>query len=194
MYTDSEGKFRFTHVPPGRRWLVRLIQTGRNSRLWSHYLPVTVEPGRVTKLTAGGTGRPVIGKIQPDDAKRRIDWRGETYSLHSIGPKAPSFRTPDEYRAWYDSPEAKAALENQRHYAVVFADDGTFRADDIPAGKYEVSLYFYEPRPDENRFDNRVGVGSVRQEFEIPEVGTGQHDEPFDLGTVPLRTTRVATR
>jgi len=194
MMTDHEGKFRFTHVPPGTRWLIRLIPTHDTSRMWSHYTPVDVQPGKVTKVTVGGTGRAVIGKVEPDDRARIVNWRSQGFSMNTVMKKPPTnLRTAEEYRAWNNSPEMRAAIEAQRHYAVIFADDGTFRVDDVPAGKYEVNFYFNEPR---NGGVNGSGgqIGTIRHEFEVPEMSGGRSDEPFDLGTLVLKTTRVAAR
>jgi hypothetical protein len=194
MMTDHEGKFRFTHVPPGARWLIRLIPTHDSSRMWSHYTPVDIQPGKVTKVTVGGTGRAVIGKVVPDDLTRIINWRSQGFSMNSVIPKPnSSYRTAEEYRAWNNSPEVRAATEKQRHYAVTFADDGTFRVDDVPAGKYEVNFYFNEPR-NGNQNGSGSQIGNVRHEFEISEMSGGRSDEPFDLGTLVLKTTRVASR
>jgi hypothetical protein len=190
MKTDSEGKFRFTHVPPGQRWLIRLIPIDDSSRAWSHQTPISIEPGKVTKVTMGGTGRAVIGKVVPDDPTRNVNWSSGSRSLGTLQPKPPPFTTQEAYRAWSNSPEVKAASANYRYYGISFQSDGSFRADDIPAGKYELRLYFNEPR---SRSSGSMGaqIGSITREFEIPAMAGGRSDEPLDLGTLTLVTRKT---
>ena len=193
MKTDDEGKFKFTHVPAGPRWLVRLVPMDETSRAWSHQTPVIVEPGKTAKVTVGGTGRAVVGKVVPDDPTRVITWNSGNRSLVTLQPKAPPYKTQEDYRLWSESPEVKTARENYRYYAITFADDGSFRADDIPPGKYEMRLSFNEPRSTSN---GNMGpqIGSITREFEIPPIPGGRTDDPLDLGTLPLQTRRTMAK
>ena len=191
--TDSEGKFKFTHVPAGQRWLVRLVPIDESSRAWSHQTLVSVESGKTTKVTVGGTGRAVVGKVVPDDPTRIITWRSGNRSLGTLQPKAPPYKTQEEYRLWSESAEVKAARENYRYYAITFANDGSFRADDIPPGKYEMRLSFNEPRSSSSP-NMGPQIGSITREFEIPPIPGGRTDDPLDLGTLPLQTRRTMAK
>jgi hypothetical protein len=189
--TDSEGKFRYTHVPPGKRWLSRLIATRPNTRSWSHATPVNVESGRTAQAQLGGTGRPVIGTIVADDPTRAIDW---TAGYHSIyGRQAPMrFASAAESRAWSSSPAGRAAQDNYRNYAVVFSTNATFRVDDVPPGLYTLQCQFHAPRPAGAPQYGGDGpmVGTLSHQFEIPPMTGDRSDEPFDLGKVEFKVRR----
>lgn len=188
--SDSAGRFRFTHVPPGARWIIRLIPTDESSRMWSHQTPVHVEPGQTATVTVGGTGRPVIGKVVADDPAQKIAWTSGNHSISKVQPNYPSYRTAEEYQQWNRSAEGKALRANNRYYAIVFASDGTFRADDVPPGQYTINFHFTEPRVnDQPSSGASIGQVSGRQ-FEVGALPGGRSDEPLDLGTFTLKTNR----
>jgi len=187
--TDSEGRFRYTHVPPGRRWLSRMIETRPNTRSWSHTTPVEVESGRTTQVQYGGKGRPVIGTVVSDDPTRAIDWKGGYHSIYSR--QAPvRFASAAESRA-YNSPAAvRARQDEHRNYAVVFSTNGTFRVEDILPGLYTLQCQFNAPRPEGNRFGDGPLVGTLAHQFEVPPMSGERSDEPFDLGKVEFKVRR----
>ena len=190
-HTDSEGKFRYTHVPPGKRWLSRMIATRPNTRSWSHATPVNVEPGQTVQAQLGGTGRPVIGTIVADDPTRAIDWTAGYHSIYSRQPPM-RFASVAESRAWNSSAAARARQDDYRHYAVVFSTNATFRVDDVPAGLYTLQCQFHAPRPAGAPQYGGDGpmVGNLSHQFEIPPMSGERSDEPFDLGKVEFKMRR----
>jgi peroxiredoxin len=186
--TDEQGRFAFTHVPPGERQLVRLIPMGER-RGWrhSHQQPVLVEAGVVTRVTYGGTGRAVTGKVALSDPKQIIDWAQGHHSLSTKWPQPPRpFTRPEEWREWNTSPEVKAARARHRSYAPQFAANGAFRIDDVPAGEYQLQLMFTEPEAAGNPGMGRP-IGSISKEVVVPEMPEGRSDEPLDLGELKLQ-------
>ncbi|MBI2925361.1 MAG: carboxypeptidase regulatory-like domain-containing protein, partial [Verrucomicrobia bacterium] len=187
VQTDEQGRFVFTHVPPGERQLVRLIQSGPSPWMSSHLQPVLVEAGVVTRVTYGGTGRPVIGRIVLSDPKQAIDWSQGHHSLSTKWPQPPKpFTKPEEWREWNTSPEVKTARARHRSYAPQFVADGSFRIDDVPAGEYQLQLMFTEPGAAGNPGMGRP-IGSISKEVVVPEIPEGRSDEPLDLGELKLQ-------
>ncbi len=181
---DDQGRFEFKNVPPGKRFLVRLYQVQRGWS-WSHIEPVEVKSGEATRVTYGGKGRRVIGKVVLSDADQKIDWQSGYHILGTIQPRPPSSVTPQELRAWYNSPEARQARANYRYYAAQFNDDGTFHIEDVPPGRYNLNFMFQETgsqNPTGGRF-----VGSIQREIDIPETTNGAVAQPLDLGELRLQ-------
>ena len=103
--------------------------------------------------------------------------------------------TPDDYldfdsgrrSAWWDAfsrtPEGRAYVEDRdRSYAVDLRPDGTFRIEDVPAGRYVLKLPF-----EGLSRDTREGRQAfARAEVAVPEIPGGRSDEPLDIGAVPL--------
>ena len=60
---------------------------------YSHTVGVEVAPGATARLTMGGTGRPVIGKVTtPAEIAGPIDW---TYSHNNLIPKETPIQAAD---------------------------------------------------------------------------------------------------
>lgn len=72
-----------------------------------------------------------------------------------------------------------------RKYALNFAEDGTFRIEDVPGGKYTLRVELREPGESMNRFSARP-IAFIQQEIEVPESPGGRADEPYDLGTLTM--------
>ncbi len=194
VQSDNQGRFVLENVPPGERYLTRLVQMeGRRGWMFSHGETITVKAGEVTRLTFGGKGRPVIGKVVPNET-REIPWQSGNHFLNTPFPRPPSdTRTREQIESWNNSPEVKEARARHRTYYVRFSDDGSFRIEDVPPGKYELNLTFSEPGERSATIVASGGrilssdtfIGSLRQEVEVPE-SPCPTDTPLDLGRLDL--------
>ena len=191
--TDEQGRFVLTNVPPGERLLHRLYPLGSN-RGWnfSHPQTITVKPAETTRIDFGGNGRTIIGKVVPNE-QHDLNWQSGFHLLATIQPQPPpgGFRSREAVEAWQNSPEAKEARARYRSYFVQFADDGSFRIEAVPPGKYLLSLTFNEPGAvaalnGPVQASTRAFLGSVHQEVEVAPVPDGQPDQPLDLGRLDL--------
>lgn len=180
--TDAEGRFAFTRVPPGECMVARHVQY-RRTRTFGHEQRLTVQPGEVVRVALGGTGRPVVGKVVLRDPKRKVDWANGLHMLSTLFPEPPADqRTPEGIRDWQTRPELKEAIANQRRYGLGWKEDGSFRIDDVPAGRYRLDLNF----ADLDAANPMVSVGEIHREVEVPEMSGGRSDEPLDLGELSL--------
>ena len=67
--------------------------------------------------------------------------------------------------------------------------DGTFRAEDIPAGVYEITIRLNPPPGNDfNRTHDTIASGKTT--FTVPEIPGGVSDEPLDIGVIPLKATK----
>ena len=163
VQTDKDGHFAFAHVLPGEGIVTRAIPIGDRARRMSHSFSIEVKPGQTNRVQIGGTGRPVIGRvIVPDMIKDKFDWQ---YTNHRL--RVSSFNS------------------TYKIITLEFDEDGSFRAEDVPAGDYCVYLTAYGPPPDSrSRWGERIGV--LTHPFNIPEMSGGRSDEPLDLGDLEL--------
>jgi hypothetical protein len=100
--TDRDGKFVFTNVPPGL-WHIQPPLVDLWDGDWFR-----VKPGATNRVTVGGTGRAVMGKLKMGPAK-----------------------LPD---GGHLSTNVTFYEKNRQIYAV--DQDATFRAEDVPAGTW----------------------------------------------------------
>jgi hypothetical protein len=180
--TDDQGRFVFTFVPPGERKIARMIPKGSGS--WQHSPPtyVTVKPGAVTSVVVGGNGRKVVGKVQLIDPPAAANWQHTLASLHTPFPK-PLNKLKDaaQQQAWLSSPEYQSLLKPLRSYPLSLSDDGSFHADEVPPGKYELDIGFTMTDSPQGMFDY---VGRFHQAVSVPEPKDKDDDSPVDLGTI----------
>ncbi len=76
--------------------------------------------------------------------------------------------------ALWQSPAGQRALRAQRSYLLLFEDDGSFHADNVPAGTYLLNLTFTKQGPQDWE---SVPIASLSREVVVPK-----GDTPFDLG------------
>lgn len=134
--------------------------------------PVEIVSGKTSKVEIGGKGRPVVG---------RIDTGGKIKNWTDHGSLRPKYRIPGEF---------------SNYYSFKVESDGSFRIDDVAAGKYELDLRITDPHPNSMSVaDAPAGfetqIGNVNYDFSVPEMPEGQDDEPLDLGTIKATLYKV---
>ncbi len=191
--TDESGRFVFERVTPGRMEVYRYVDDA-DHRGWTASNPVTVDvkPGETVRVQVGGTGRPVVGRLALPDGAAMAD-----FILAHGGHLAtePRDARPDDFfdwsdeqqSAWWDAfrktPEGRAYFDNtERQYALDLRPDGTFRIEDVPAGRYVLKLPFVG-RTEGDRAGRRA---FARVDVVVPDLPGGRSDEPLDIGVIPL--------
>jgi peroxiredoxin len=183
--TDEQGRFSFSHVPPGPIQLARLIPMGPRSWTFSHVQSVLIPPGETIEVVYGGTGRPVTGRLALSDPGREVDWRHGHNSLSTKMPQPPQGSSREEIMAWQQSEEFRDAIANRRSYGIVIDEEGSFRVDDVPAGEYRLSFNLTEPADD--RPGMGTPIGSLSREVTVPGMAEARSDEPLDLGELIIQ-------
>lgn len=208
--TDREGRFSFDRVIPGPIALGRWITTGSTGGSCAYTLRTEAPAGKSTKVTLGGSGRPVTGRIllPPDIAK--TDWLVPNSSIRTTHPTYPPLPAeiatipPDKRNewlsAWSKTPEGKAyskavndLQDANRNYVLQVFPDGTFRADDVEPGNYTLSVTFCEhPAGSRCGFGDEIARASTT--FTMPPVEGGVSDDPLVLPPVeatPVKNLKV---
>lgn len=85
------------------------------------------------------------------------------------------------------SEKGRALDLKQRSYVLSFETNGTFRADNIPAGTYDVYIRLTDSSDDDNNNGSSRQIGSLSRQFIIPD---GPADVPFDTGTHEIQIRR----
>src|SRR6185503_5589512 len=92
------GNFVFEKVPPGERkvYLHYRIGDRDSGRIaLSHGMPVSVKPNQTAEVVIGGTGRRVIGKVEPVGADPQdLDWLRDVQQMSSVITMPPSVQSP----------------------------------------------------------------------------------------------------
>lgn len=199
--TDESGNFVFTDVPAGEYKLYRQLSSRMNRAITEdHQMPIVVKAGEVNKVEYGGTGRPVIGQAMPDKPDVIVDWQNDDHVLVLKQPPIATINREDfaTFKAFleannnaYKTPVQIQQTRNARTYLLVFERDGSFHAEDIPPGTYELRIRV--TKPGVNNFFQRPedDVASLTREVIVP-AGKGA----FDLGrlTVPVRNSEATPR
>ena len=151
--TDQDGRFVLDRVVPGRLTVGRPVRDKDGyGRVLSNAVDVDVAPGQTVQVTIGGTGRPVIGQLALPEGASMADFVTGHVRLRS---RPPVLRMPanymdfnhDQWTIWWDafrkSPHGRDYFEGDRQFAVVVRPDGSFRIEDVPAGRYVLKLPFH---------------------------------------------------
>jgi thiol-disulfide isomerase/thioredoxin len=92
----------------------------------------------------------------------------------------------EKQKAFYAGEAGLQYHFTKRRYALNFAQDGSFRVDDVPGGKYSLRIDLREGGDGPSRF-SAPRIGDLTREIEVPNSPGGRSDEPFDLGVLELR-------
>ena len=181
--TDDAGRFVFTRVMPGEVDISREILLKRSASSQtigqSHTVTIEVRPGTTARVTMGGKGRPVIGKVKaPAGFTGPIDW---TFSNNSLIPKGTMIQNLTRLIS------SNRTRRSAGGYALKLEADGSFRVEDVEAGTYDMLIVVNNPPRDP--FGIGLGndvVASVNRELVVPPMPGGRSDQPLDLGVIAL--------
>src|SRR5205823_1150002 len=152
--TDKEGRFTLDRGPPGKAAVALGVHTGQSQFGTTHsgftqMQKIDVKAGETAQVTIGGTGRPVVGRVNvPAELTGKFSWADVSASVSSRADFHPP-ALPEDYdqmdqaartkfqQEWAKSPEYQAyrkAMGDRRYFTVKVEPDGSFRCDDVPAG------------------------------------------------------------
>jgi RNA polymerase sigma factor (sigma-70 family) len=191
--TDAQGRFVIPRVAPGGTQLYRYLP-GKSYRS-ANWRYAYVKPGKVTQVTIGGTGRAVEGRIEtPPELAGIVKWTDTgkyTYDaevrLQSLAqrPNHPPGETPEAYRAAEEAfaatPQGKLAKEWMFGSSFIVNPDGTFHVDDLPPGKYTLTVRCFEEDPEVSFLED---IARAETKFEVPAGVSASTLAPINIGTV----------
>ncbi|MHC5539201.1 carboxypeptidase-like regulatory domain-containing protein, partial [Singulisphaera rosea] len=191
--TDVAGRFALEKVPVGEVEVCRSVRQNNQYLYETHSVPVSVRPGQTSRVTIGGLGRSVVGRVSsPADRPAVINFSSSFNLLTRNTTKAsPPPGLDDAGRArWEESAEGKEYRRGRFSEVFKLSADGAFRIDDVTPGRYEITISMNEPPP----ATPKNGNGGDRFEtlthtFDVPDIS----EKPMDLGTlnlIPFQSTK----
>jgi RNA polymerase sigma factor (sigma-70 family) len=193
--TDAQGNFVFDRLPQGD---FDLYLFPGLYLPWSHQTPVQVQPGETLAVQIGGTGGTVTGQFASSDPGRAINWPRQIYNA-TISTRWKPAPVPPELtgaarRQWvqtyWQSEEGQAVTRAMRNYPLTVESDGTFTAEDVPPGAYNLNATVSSVLADDGDITVAIRapmLGSVRQEIIVPETAGNPTSDPVNLGTVTVK-------
>lgn len=195
--TATDGSFAFTDVPAGDYKLYRHRSRRSGPITEDHQMPVTVHAGETLTVQYVNSGRQVLGKTVSDNLDLDVDWLNDDHTLTlKQAPLQQSVNLSDYASAKafelardkaVESPEQLRQMREARTYVLDFEQDGSFHADDVPPGTYELRIHVTKPKPADNSnwsvfSDPKNDLGLLVREVVVP-AGNG----PFDLGKLTVK-------
>lgn len=188
--SDAVGRFTFDFVPPGEFTMYRWITKPRGGASSGSPEFVEVEEGALAKVQLGGMGRPVIGRFKVKNPYVPIEWQKDHHSIGTVMPKPPEgLKTREEFEAWRTRPEIEHAFERARHYPILFAEDGSFRIDEVVPGQYQFWMQIYDPS-DPDAFAYSRYIAQFNGTFAVPQGPDENGAKPLDIGEFELTLNR----
>jgi protocatechuate 3,4-dioxygenase beta subunit len=205
---DDEGRFVLAFVPPGKANVAIQVKLGETPTSASYgftkHQSIDVEAGRATRVTLGGTGRPVSGRlVAPAGLPAKVEWY---YAHASITTKLdmpkrtlpPNWEKMDDAakrqwnETWRARPEVQAydkAIRNREYFPVRVEADGSFRVEDVTAGTYRLQVLLQEP-PGTEPIGPGPTMATATREFTIEKMPNGRSDDALELGAITLTAAR----
>ena len=137
----------------------------------------------------------VTGRLVLSDPSHKVDWAKQV-RLSNIGTKVPPLPVPaglsgDARRQWvaayWQSPEGKARTQAMRSYPLEVAPDGSFTAEDVAPGAYEVRVQLHDLATDPNNPASGKIIGFGRQDIVVPEGSGDISTQTFEAGSVMVK-------
>jgi RNA polymerase sigma factor (sigma-70 family) len=190
--TDDNGHFVVEHVHPG------------DVVIEPYYTPLVIKSGETTTVAVSATGRPVLGRILlPPSATNQLNpvnlvaslelkQYGETEAdvLREASQEKLSAKAAHDLASqWLESDAGKAYRQARRIYRITVSPDGSFRANEVPAGLYNFHAQYFEQRVLDSQGHNTMFtcVATLETEVIVPEIPGGHTDDPLDLGDFQLQ-------
>ncbi len=188
VQTDDNGHFVLEHIRPG------------DGIIEPSHMPIEIKSGETTSVTLGGNGRPVIGRILPPAGENRVfngtnvmgflelKQTGEADVIRQAAQEkldGPAIRV--RLRQWSKTEDGKAYWRARRIYRIAVSPDGSFRANEVPTGIYNLHMQYYEQRVLDSHQTMTACVAMLETEVIVPEIPDGHSDEPLDLGDMTLK-------
>jgi RNA polymerase sigma factor (sigma-70 family) len=215
--TDAQGHFEFLQLPPGEWKVQREINhappgwTGVRIPAFSHGVCVLTRAGESVKVTLGGAGRSIVGRLTapvpvgPDvwtenfvllrlklPAELTVQPKLEA-GLGNLGAEARRVATMEASLAYWNSEAGRARQRDERQYGALLSPEGTFRVEDVPPGQYTLSVSLNKlPKLAEGNPPPFVPIAVLETEVTVAESDAGSGAGPVDLGTLTLVAPRPA--
>ena len=201
--TDQQGSIRFEKVIPGSARVAQLPNRDSSGvelpgQSWASQ-SVEVHKDQPTKVTVGGEGRTVTGKLKESSGRKRISMTIET--PENPVPKIPEeiSRDPEKaaqwWNAWMETEAGKAwntrndqnnrLMELSSYYSATIDEQGLFRIDGVAPGRYKAEVLSMDSMK-ENLGTLASEVSPFLGHFMI-DVPAGTKVDPIDLGVVELK-------
>ena len=206
--TEKDGSFVFDRAPPGpcqvNGWLHFSVASPLAS---SRSIPLQLAPGETARVTLGGPGIDVTGRLVAENQPAGFDYH---FAINHLVAKRPGIELPASLvgtgfdwkkgwsESWHATPEGKAYLDTLHHWLVKPEPDGRFRISGVEPGDYDFAVDLYGTvegclvHPIAQRvihFSVKPGESSLNlgklsiPSLSLPEIGGTAGDFSFDTLT-----------
>jgi RNA polymerase sigma factor (sigma-70 family) len=188
--TDSDGRFVFAQVPPGKH---RVVQRGTQKSLAGRgfsllggqpSVDVEVSSGQTTTVTLGNSNYTVTARLKWPAGLAHEPVQSVMVSLQRrlATPPPELLQNPEALANWRAQPDSSAAATGRRGPLQFSEDaDGTFVADSVPPGNYTLTATVSEMPTTPGRLTPRANARVPVTVPADPPTGT------LDLGEIELQ-------
>jgi thiol-disulfide isomerase/thioredoxin/protocatechuate 3,4-dioxygenase beta subunit len=175
--TDSDGRFLFEWVKPGP-----MEARIEENRVLTDRAFFEVLPGQTARVTIGGVGRPVVGRVVVRGTPALIGSARAFLTLSTDKPQIPypPGLSREEQIAWtarwWLSPEGRAYRHNYLSMGGSLRADGSFQFAEVPPGDYLLAVQYMDTT------ENRQVHARVEHHFRVGPIRGVRSEGALDIG------------
>ena len=174
IQADDQGRFLFSHVPPGRVQISHVVTSNdeapkrSSSGLEYPRENVLLKPGQTKRVIFGGDGMDVVGKLTGLQSYQDV-----TLSIRPPAPDVWNMKRfggnaiVNEVQRGYEALQASSYAPLYFRESLPVSDDGSFRIKNVMTGQYNIWV--------------QGATGS--SEFQL----TSSHKSPLDIGAIKVQ-------
>ncbi len=140
--SDASGKFTFSQLLPGTYQLVMLApyqQDGGTTTARQKMQEVEIQSGKTTRVATGGNAYVIRARLRLPEGFDGTQINGMVRTK-SGSPPSSIMTDPKAMEEWMRRPDVQEQMKQARDFPLIKQPDGTFAAEDVPAGDYFVRV------------------------------------------------------
>jgi len=177
--TDAMGKFRFSHVFPGKNSVAHDVNSRTIDASSSVRVSYSAAPGKTKRIRLGGNGTTVTGRLLRPDEAQDYAWKRIWIRMEEVQPNRavaiPRVLGPNGLFNRAPLP-VRVEKKTMRSFYAHPDTEGRFRIEDVPEGDWHFTA---------RSGDLKIRANTISVTITPDDIAAGDAGEEKELGDIP---------